>query len=138
MQIRTISAVVIAMLLAVSGLTAQQQLSQQSAESVIIKPKLTLGDVKIVAIFIGSVDIRGNEVDAFLDVKQTLTNAADAAAKAGKKDDDVIVVDMRLDTAQNFFLLMQRATLKAADAEKFKSILTAIQDAAREAQAQRK
>lgn len=138
MQIRTLSAVVIAMLLAVSGLTAQQQLSQQSAESVIIKPKLTLGDVKIVTIFIGSVDIRGNEVDAFLDVKQTLSKAAEGATKAGKKDDDTIAVDMRLDTAQNFFLLMQRATLKAADAEKFKAILTAIQDAAREAQAQRK
>jgi hypothetical protein len=136
---RAVLALLTILVVAVGSVTAQQQqqLSTQQAEAIIIKPKLTLGDVKIVTIFIGSVDIRGNEVDAFLDVKQTLTKATDAATKAGKRDEDVIVVDMRLDTAQNFFLLMQRATLKAADAEKFKAILTAIQEAARQVQGQR-
>ncbi|MBS1562199.1 MAG: hypothetical protein JSS89_11385 [Bacteroidetes bacterium] len=114
--------------------SAQQNLSPTQAEVVTIKPKLKLGDVKAVANFIGGVDIKGNEVDAFIEVKKTLTSAAEAAAKAGKKDDDVITVDLKLDVAQNLFLLMQRASLKGAEAEKFKEITTSIQEAAKEAQ----
>lgn len=114
--------------------SAQQNLSPTQAEVVTIKPKLKLGDVKAVANFIGGVDIKGNEVDAFIEVKKTLTTAAESAAKAGKKDDDVITVDLKLDVAQNLFLLMQRASLKGAEAEKFKEITSSIQDAAKEAQ----
>lgn len=114
--------------------SAQQNLSPTQAEVVTIKPKLKLGDVKAVANFIGGVDIKGNEVDAFIEVKKTLTTAAETATKAGKKDDDVITVDLKLDVAQNLFLLMQRASLKGAEAEKFKEITTSIQEAAKEAQ----
>jgi len=114
--------------------SAQQNLSPTQAEVVTIKPKLKLADVKAVANFIGGVDIKGNEVDAFIEVKKTLNTAADAATKAGKKDEDVITVDLKLDVAQNLFLLMQRASLKGAEAEKFKEITTSIQDAAKEAQ----
>lgn len=114
--------------------SAQQNLSPTQAEVVTIKPKLKLGDVKAVANFIGGVDIKGNEVDAFIEVKKTLTTAAESAAKAGKKDEDVITVDLKLDVAQNLFLLMQRASLKGAEAEKFKEITTSIQEAAKEAQ----
>lgn len=113
---------------------AQQNLSPTQAEVVTIKPKLKLADVKAVANFIGGVDIKGNEVDAFIEVKKTLNTAAETATKAGKKDDDVITVDLKLDVAQNLFLLMQRASLKGAEAEKFKEITTSIQDAAKEAQ----
>lgn len=130
------SALVALMLIAGAAATvsAQQNLSPTQAEVVTIKPKLKLADVKAVANFIGGVDIKGNEVDAFIEVKKTLTSAAEAATKAGKKDDDVITVDLKLDVAQNLFLLMQRASLKGAEAEKFKEITTSIQDAAKEAQ----
>jgi hypothetical protein len=130
-----LSALVACTLLAgTTVVSAQQNLSPTQAEVVTIKPKLKLGDVKAVANFIGGVDIKGNEVDAFIEVKKTLTSAAETAAKAGKKDDDVITVDLKLDVAQNLFLLMQRASLKGAEAEKFKEITTSIQEAAKEAQ----
>lgn len=112
----------------------QQPSLLQSQQEAVIRPKLVLADVRAVSSFLGGVEIRGNEVDAYLDVKHALSTAVDAATKAGKKDDDMIVVDMRLDVAQNFYVLMQRATLKAAEAEKFKQIIGAVQEAAKEVQ----
>ncbi|MBU3741801.1 MAG: hypothetical protein FGM24_05885 [Candidatus Kapabacteria bacterium] len=106
----------------------------KQAETPMLKPDLLLGDVKNVSLFIDNVDIRGNEVDAFLDVKQTLAKAAEAAEKAGKKADDKITVEMKIETARNFLLLMSRAPLKGGEAEKFKAIITAVTDAADKAQ----
>lgn len=117
--------------------TAQQtqgNLAPTQQEVVTIKPRLALGDVKAVANFLGGIDIRGNEVDAFLDVKKSLTDAAEKAAKDGKKDEEGIQVPLRMDVANNLFLLMQRASLKGAEAEKFKEIISAIQEAARDSQ----
>lgn len=115
-----------AIVMAVSVSMAQGQPSEA-----VLKPELQLADVKQVTLFLGGVEIRGNEVDAFLDVKQTLAKAAEAAGKAGKKDEDSITVEMRISTAQNFLLLMQRATLKASDAEKFKAIVQSIEESAK-------
>lgn len=107
---------------------------QQPASDVVLKPSIKLADVKQMTLFLGGVDIRGNEVDAYLDVKESLVKATQAAEKASKKDDDIISVEMPLSTAQNFLLLMSRATLKGADAEKFKEIVSAVQEAAKKAQ----
>lgn len=102
-------------------------------EMVIIKPKLALADVKGVSAFLQSVEIRGTEVDAYLDVKKALNTAVTDATKASRKDEDMVTVEMRMDVANNFYVLMQRATLKGAEAEKFRQIIVAVQDAAKEA-----
>jgi len=117
-------------------MTTMASAQNQQAET-ILKPSLQFSDVKQVALFLGGVEIRGNEVDAYLDVKQTLAKAAEAAGKAGKKDDENITVEMRVSTAQNFLLLMQRATLKAVEAEKFKAIVSAVEESAKVLQQQK-
>ena len=133
-----------ALFLSVMAATAQVQPSQQQPslnagqDMTVVKPKLPLGDVKVVARFIETVEIKGTEVEAFLDVKKALNAASEAGSKAGKKDEDLIVVEMRMDVANTFYVLMQRATLKGQDAEKFKMIISALQDAAREAAGQKK
>jgi hypothetical protein len=121
-----IIATVVTMFMASTASFAQ---AQQPASDVALKPSIKLADVKQMTLFLGGVDIRGNEVDAYLDVKAT-----QAGEKAGKKDDDSIVVEMSISTAQNFLLLMSRATLKGADAEKFKEIVSSGQEAAKKAQ----
>lgn len=118
--------------------TSNQQGSLTSnQEMVVIKPKLALADIKGVSQFLQSVEIRGTEVDAYLDVKKALNAAVTDATKANKKDEDMVVVDMRMDVANNFYVLMQRATLKGAEAEKFRQIIVAVQDAAKEATAKK-
>ena len=117
---------------------AQQQPSTSLApapqQSVTISPKMKLMDVKNVAQFIQGVDLRGTEVDAYLDTRKVLVEAAEGASKGGKKDEDQITVTMRLDQAQNLFTLMQRATLKGAEAEKWREIVQSLQDAVKAAQ----
>lgn len=128
--LRSTLAVLAFALVATSFASAQGK----QADAPVLKPDLLLSDVKNVTLFIDNVDIRGNEVDAFLDVKQTLSKAAEAAEKAGKKADDKIAVEMKVETARNFLLLMSRAPLKGGEAEKFKAIITAVTDAADKAQ----
>lgn len=137
-RIQTIAALACALLLNSVNVDAQQQPSASLApapqQTVTISPKMKLQDVKNVSQFIQGVDLRGTEVDAYLDTRKVLVDAADAATKAGKKDDDLIVVTMRLDQAQNLFTLMQRGQLKGAEAEKWREIVQSLQDAVKAAQ----
>ena len=103
-------------------------------EAVTISPKMKLSDVKAVSQFIQGVEIRGTEVDAYLNTRSLLIAAATTAEEAGKKDEDVIACEMRLDQAQNLFTLMQRGTLKGVEAEKWKEIVEALREAVKTAQ----
>ncbi len=117
---------------------AQESLSPAPTKTVVLEPKMKLVDVKNVAAFIQGVDLRGTEVDAYLDTRKVLTEAAAAAEKGGKKDEDLVSVSMRLDQAQNLFTLMQRGSLKGAEAEKYKEIIDALKVSVEEAQKKQK
>lgn len=118
--------------------TSQQQGSLTSnQEMVTLRPKLALADVRGVSNFLESVEIRGSEVDAFLDVKKALNAAIDEGTKASRKPEDLVTIEMRMDVANNFYVLMQRATLKGSEAEKFRQIIVAVQNAAKEATAKK-
>ena len=137
-RILTVATLAVAVLLtaAAAPLAAQNNtsLSPKPADPVVLQPKMKLSDVKAVAQFIQGVDLRGTEVDAYLDTRKALTTAAEEAEKAGKKDEDVVSFDMRLDQAQNLFTLMQRGSLKGAEAEKWKEIVEALRASVKEAQ----
>lgn len=142
---RTISRVALLFLFAVGvAASANAQANNSSSLSpapqqpVVIKPKMKLADAKAVAQFIQGVDLRGTEVDAYLDTRKVLTTAAETAGKAGKKDEDMIEVEMRLDQAQNLFTLMQRGQLKGAEAEKWREIVQTLQDAVKTEQEKHK
>ncbi|MCX6141454.1 MAG: hypothetical protein NTX15_11630 [Candidatus Kapabacteria bacterium] len=69
------------------------QLTPAAQAPVMIKPKMKLGDVKAVTQFIAGVDIRGTEVDAYLDTRKILMEVIEGANKASKKDDDMVGVE---------------------------------------------
>lgn len=112
----------------------QGQMTTPPQQQVVLRPKLKLAQTKTIIGWIGNIEIRGSEVDAFLDTRKALQDAVDAATKSGKKDDDVITVDMRIDQANNLFMLMQRGALKGNEADAWKEIVSSIQDAAKAAQ----
>ena len=118
--------------------SAQGSLTPAAQAPVMIKPKLKVAHIKGAASFINGIEIRGGEVDAFLDVRKVLTNAIDDATKAKKDNEDVVTVEMRADQISNLATLMQRGTLKGSEAETFKDIMTALTDAAKAAQANSK
>jgi hypothetical protein len=119
--------------LSAPSVLAQDQ-SLPTGKPIVLKPKLKLADIKGVLQFIGGVELRGTEVDAFLDTRKALVDVVESNTKNGKKDEDVITFDIRLDQANNLYQLMNRGTVKGAEAEKFKEITTALQEAAKAAQ----
>ncbi len=137
-RILTVATLAVALLLTAAAAPALAQtntsLSPAPADPVVLQPKMKLADIKAVAQFIQGVELRGTEVDAYLDTRKALINAAEEAEKAGKKDEDVVNFDMRLDQAQNLFTLMQRGSLKGAEAEKWKEIVEALRASVKEAQ----
>jgi len=137
-RILTIASLAVALLLTASAAPMAAQtntsLSPAPADPVVLQPKMKLADIKAVAQFIQGVELRGTEVDAYLDTRKALISAAEEAEKAGKKDEDVVNFDMRLDQAQNLFTLMQRGSLKGAEAEKWKEIVEALRASVKEAQ----
>lgn len=135
MKMFAMIALVVAALVGTSTASAQGTLTPAAQAPVVLKPKLKLSEVKGVVSFLGGIEIRGTEVDAFLDTRKVLTDAVDAAGKASKKDEDVLTLEMRGDQIQNLFTLMQRGSLKGAEADTFKGIVTALQESVKAAQA---
>ncbi len=136
MRLFAILALVAALFVGTVDTSAQGgQLTPAAQAPVMIKPKMKLADVKAVTQFIAGVDIRGTEVDAYLDTRKILVDVIETANKATKKDDDMVTVEMKMEQVQNLFTLMQRGSLKGAEAEKFKEIVQALQDAVKAAQA---
>ena len=69
-----------------------------------------------------------------MDTRKVLVDAAQAATDGGKKDEDQITVELRLDQAQNLFTLMQRGKLTGAEAEKYKEIIESLRESVKKAQ----
>ena len=134
MKIFAMIAVIAAVLFSGVDASAQGALAPAAQAPVIIKPKLKLAYLKGATQFMNGIEIRGAEVDAYLDVRKVLTTAIEDATKAKKADEDVLTLEMRADQIQNLFTLMQRGTLKGAEADTFKDIMTDLNDAVKAAQ----
>ncbi len=131
------AAIIITALTIVLGSTnavAQGSLAPASQTAVMLKPKMKLAYVIGAAQFMNGIEIRGAEVDAYLEVRKALTDAIDDAKKAKKGDEDVITLELSIQQIQNLGLLMQRGTLKGAEADTFKDIMTALNEAIKAAQ----
>ncbi|MCS6999597.1 MAG: hypothetical protein RML15_03530 [Bacteroidota bacterium] len=119
--------------------TAQQQGSgsdQSSPQNTILKPTMTLGDVLFAINVLNTVEIKGNEVEAFLDVKNVLVKAAQQAQKDKKGESDPVTIEMNLLTANNFLTLFQRASIPGSAAERFQAVKQALYASASPQQAQ--
>jgi hypothetical protein len=114
---------------------AQEQQLSPAQKPVILKPKMRLALWRGAVQFIRGVEIAGTEVDAFLDTRKVITDGIDAQVKAGKKDEDEITIELRLDQANNLFSLMQRGKVKAEEADLHKEITSSLQEAAKAVQA---
>lgn len=129
----TIAAIVAVLFIGSFELSAQG-LTPAAQTPTVIKPKMKVIDIKASVQFLGGIEIRGTEVEAYLDTRKVLQDAIESATKGGKKDDDAITFDMKIEQAQNMFTLMQRGSLKGAEADKFNEITQALKDAVKAAQ----
>ncbi|MCX7929134.1 MAG: hypothetical protein N2663_00190 [Chlorobi bacterium] len=121
----------------VSVAIAQQQTADASSpQNTVLKPTMTLGDVLFAINVLNTVEIKGSEVELFLDVKNVLVKAAQEAQKAKKAESDPVVIEMNLLTANNFLTLLQRATIPGSAAERFQTVKQALYASASPQQSQ--
>jgi hypothetical protein len=122
---------IILCLLALAGIilpfTTSTVYAQQNQQQVqILKPKMALSEVAFVVQLLDNIEIRGNEVDAFMDVRKVLIVILENAQKDKKTATDVVTVEMNIGQAQNLLALMQRSKMTGADAERFRKVVDTI------------
>jgi len=110
------------MAVALAFTTAQAQ--QQATQT--IKPKLTLAEVEFTRIVLNSIEIRGNEVDAFMEVRGIFDKLLDAGSKDKKAGTDIVTAEMTYPQANNLLTLMQRAKMTGENADRFKKVTDTI------------
>lgn len=110
----------------VAPLWAQQGSEQASSQNITLRPTMTLGDVLFAINVLNTVEIKGSEVDAFLEVKNALVQAVQKAQKEKKTETDQLTLEMNLVTANNFLMLLQRASIPGSAAERFQAVKQAL------------
>ncbi|HRE58099.1 MAG TPA: hypothetical protein PLW09_09785 [Candidatus Kapabacteria bacterium] len=105
--------------------------AQQKTEVKILKPKMPISEVAFAATLLDGVEIRGGEVDAFVDARKVLMTLLQKATDEKKQPTDVVVVEMNISQAQNILALLQRAKLTGGDAERYKKFVDTVVESAK-------
>lgn len=104
----------------------QQQLLQQ-----VIKPTFIVEDVVIALQILNNIEITGNEIDAFLNVKRTLQAIIKRVQDSSMQTTDQIRVEITVQTAQDMLTFLQRGKFSGQVAEKYKRFIDAIVESAK-------
>lgn len=115
------------MMLPFSGIMS----AQQKTEVKMLKPKMPISEVAFAATLLDGVEIRGGEVDAFVDARKVLMALLQKATDEKKQPSDMVVVEMSIGQAQNILALLQRAKLTGGDAERYKKFVDTVVESAK-------
>jgi hypothetical protein len=107
---------------------AQAHQPAQQPDKIVLKPTIIASDLIFAFKTLNSIDIQGSEVDEFLVCKNLLKDALQKASDEKKTENDKIVLEIPLTTAQNLVNYLQRAKFSGAQAEQYKRLLDALVD----------
>ncbi len=103
----------------------QQQQNQQQ-DIPILSPKVIVGDIVFVTQALKTVEIKGSEVEAFLQVQQSFEKLIKELNNQQKKVNDTVDIRIPLNIAQNTVAFMDRATLQGQNAIVYKRFVDAL------------
>ncbi|MDD3124590.1 MAG: hypothetical protein PHV24_01990 [Candidatus Kapabacteria bacterium] len=109
--------------------------AQEAAAPVTIKPTMQIDYLVFAANALKTIEIKGNEVDAFLVCQQTINAEIQKCVDAKKRTDETHTFEIRLDVAQTTVNLLERATLTGADAVRYKGFVASLVEAGKKLQA---
>jgi hypothetical protein len=95
------------------------------------KPSFIVGDIYVIFTILDDIEIVGNEVEAFLEVKKSITGYLEEAQNKSLKVTDKITVNMPGHIAQNIITFLNRAKLKGNMAESYKRFVDGIIEASK-------
>jgi hypothetical protein len=97
----------------------------------VLKPTFIVSDVYIALQILDGIELTGNEVDAFLEVKKVMKSYLETAQNQKLKVNDEMKVEMPGHIAQNVLTFLSRSILKGNMAEQYKRFVDAIVDASK-------
>ncbi|MDX9790157.1 MAG: hypothetical protein WC313_02850 [Candidatus Kapaibacterium sp.] len=105
------------------------QNDNQQAAPKIIKPKPYAMDFLFCYQLLNTIELRGSEVDALLEVKNTLKPFIDKIQADNIPMNNVVTFDISVPVAYNFLQFLERGKFTGADAEKYKRFVNSINEA---------
>lgn len=109
---------------------AQQQNLQQP-ETQILRPTVVVGDIAFIGQTLKTVEIKGSEVNAYLEVENEITRILTDLQQKKVKLNDSVQIEIPLNIAQNTLTFMDRATLTGQNAVIYKRFSDALVASAR-------
>lgn len=103
----------------------------QKQEVKILKPSVVIGDLVFVSQTLKTVEIKGNEVEAFLAVDKHITSILQDFNGKNKKASDTEIIEFPMNIAQNTLVFMDRASLSGQNAVIYKRFVDALVEAAK-------
>lgn len=106
--------------------------SNEELKNKSITATFVVGDVVFAYNSLNTIQIQGNEVDAFLEVKESMKKYIQQIESEQLKIDANITMEMNVVVANNLLIFLQRVTLQGANAERHKRFRQTMLDAAKE------
>ncbi len=98
----------------------------------VLRPSFVVSDIYLALNILENVDLKGSEVDQYLEVRKQLQSYLDMAQKKNFKSSDTITVNMSAPIAQNTVVFLGRATIKGSMAAQYKRFVDAIVQASKD------
>lgn len=106
--------------------------TKSAQEFPLLKPTFIVADIYIALQILDGIELSGNEVDAFLEVKSTLKSFLETAQNNKLKANDNIKVDFPGHIAQNTMTFLSRSMLKGNMAEQYKRFVDALVESSKD------
>ncbi|MFM7158186.1 MAG: hypothetical protein ACKO2H_05860 [Bacteroidota bacterium] len=103
-----------------TALYAQQQNQQ------ILKPIVQYSEIDFCLQLLKNIELKGNEVDALMDIQSVMIRELQIAIKEKKKPEDVSSLELTVVQAQNLLSFLQRSSLTGGLADRYKRFTDAI------------
>lgn len=107
-------------ILATTAVFAQQQNQQ------ILRPIVQYSEIDFCLQLLKNIELKGNEVDALMDIQSVMIRELQIAIKEKKKPEDVSSLELTVVQAQNLLSFLQRSSLTGGLADRYKRFTDAI------------
>jgi hypothetical protein len=108
-----------------------QNTPAQQPPAKILKPKVYAADLIFAFQLLNTIELRGSEVDALLEVKNALKPYIEKIQKENLQLNAVVTFDISAPLAYNLLQFLERGKFTGSDAEKYKRFVEAMSEAAK-------
>ncbi len=108
-----------------------QNAAATQQQNIVLKPKVFVEDLVLCWQLLANIEIKATEVDLFLSVKNFLRPYVEKVQKENLQLNSTLELAAPLNTSNSMLQFLERASIPAAQAERYKRYILAFQEAAK-------